>query len=88
MVITAEERVYDQAVEHFEEKGGEAGQPVHIINMDIVDNHEEATIGAFLLCELVQMLADSADMEDEMDELVQEFEARCKRTILHTVAFY
>lgn len=27
--------------------------PVHIINIDIQDNHEEATIGAFLLCELV-----------------------------------
>lgn len=26
--------------------------PVHVINLDIQDNHEEATIGAFLICEL------------------------------------
>jgi len=26
--------------------------PVHVINIDIQDNHEEATIGAFLICEL------------------------------------
>ena len=30
--------------------------PVHIINIDIQDNHEEATIGAFLICELVTMV--------------------------------
>lgn len=26
---------------------------VHVINIDIQDNHEEATIGAFLICEMV-----------------------------------
>lgn len=26
--------------------------PVHIINIDVQDNHEEATIGAFLICEM------------------------------------
>ncbi len=88
LIITAEERVYDQALEFFEARGGELGQPAHVVNMDIQDNHEEATIGAFLLCELVQMLAESPDMDDEIDELVQEFEARCKRQILHTVVFY
>lgn len=31
-------------------------KPVHIINIDIQDNHEEATIGAFLICELVTLV--------------------------------
>ena len=112
MIITAEERVYDQAVDHFENKGGEANQPAHLINMDIQvsgtssllsrpsvkcinffltrsqDNHEEATIGAFLFCELVQLLAEAEDLDDEIDELVQNFEAKCNRPILHTVVFY
>ena len=30
--------------------------PVHIINIDIQDNHEEATIGAFMICDLVSMV--------------------------------
>ena len=30
--------------------------PVHVINIEIQDNHEEATIGAFLICELVSMV--------------------------------
>ena len=33
-------------------------QAVHIINIDIQDNHEEATIGAFMICELVTMVND------------------------------
>lgn len=31
-------------------------QPVHIINIDIQDNHEEATMGAFLICDLASMV--------------------------------
>lgn len=32
-------------------------RPVHIINIDIQDNHEEATMGAFLICDLVAMVS-------------------------------
>lgn len=88
LIITAEERVYDQALDHFEQKGGVINQPAHVINIDIQDNHEEATIGAFLFCELVQLLADSSDLDDEIDELLQNFEVKAKRAILHTVVFY
>ena len=36
--------------------GGEGGgQAVHVVNIDIQDNHEEATIGAFLFNELVSI---------------------------------
>lgn len=31
-------------------------QPVHIINIDVADNHEDATIGAFILYELALMV--------------------------------
>lgn len=39
-----------------ESKGGADNKPVHIINIDIQDNHEEATMGAFLICDLVAMV--------------------------------
>lgn len=35
----------------------ESHQPVHVINVDIQDNHEEATLGAFLICELCQCVS-------------------------------
>lgn len=103
LVITCEERVYDQVVEGepshdcFNSEGSAANcrhiksnlyqtvilltsnlvvhfffcccspdlnsreqetlQPVHVINVDIQDNHEEATLGAFLICELCQCVS-------------------------------
>ena len=33
------------------------GYHVHVINIDIQDNHEEATIGAFIICDLVTMVS-------------------------------
>lgn len=35
----------------------EPGQQAHIINIEIQDNHEEATIGAFLICDLCAMVS-------------------------------
>lgn len=61
--------------------------PVHVINMDIPDNHEEATIGSFKILELAQLLSQSDDLDNDIDELLQEFEAQSERTILHTIAF-
>ena len=85
-------------------------QPVHIINIDVVDNHEDATLGAFLLYELALMvlffsyltlicpqkylfnflfkLQNNADMENEIDEILQEYESKINRTILHSISFY
>ncbi|ESO84301.1 hypothetical protein LOTGIDRAFT_236282 [Lottia gigantea] len=88
IIMTCEERVYDQVIEDLENREKDGGQAVHIINIDIQDNHEEATIGAFMICELVAMLAISDDLDNDVDEIVQEFESQTKRTILHTVAFY
>ncbi len=48
-------------------------QQCHVINIDIQDTHEEATIGAFLMCELMQNLSNSSDLDEDIDELLQEF---------------
>jgi len=88
VIITAEERVYDQALEHFSNNGSKEDIMVHLINIDIQDNQEEATIGAFLFHELAQLLVESRDLDNEIDELLQDFEAKCKRPILHSVLFY
>ncbi len=31
-------------------------QPIHVINIDVCDNHEDATLGAFILLDLAQMV--------------------------------
>ena len=80
IIITCEERVYDQVVDCMSlkqifchtsyfiisvflilglENRDSQTTPVHVINIEIQDNHEEATIGAFLICELVSMVNSS-----------------------------
>ena len=59
-----------------------------MINIDIQDNHEKATIGAFLMYELLQILMESSDIDNDIDEMLQDFEAKCNRPIFHTVVFY
>jgi hypothetical protein len=41
-----------------ENREKEHNQPVHIINIDVADNHEDATLGAFLLYELAMIVSD------------------------------
>lgn len=40
----------------FNTRESELMEPVHVINIDIPDNHEEATIGAFIVCELAKQV--------------------------------
>nr|CAG4645138.1 EOG090X0E4R [Leptodora kindtii] len=87
IIISCEERVYDQVIECLESRDSQT-TPVHVINIDIQDNHEEATIGAFLICELVSQLASSEDLDNDIDEILQEFEPKCQRPVLHCVLFY
>ena len=97
------ERVYDQVVEgklisywnnilikcvvELSNRTPVDNTPVHVINIDVQDNHEEATIGAFLINELAQSLVQCEDIDNEIDELLQNFEAKTDRTLLHTIAF-
>ena len=61
---------------------------VHVINIDVIDNPEDATLGAFMLCELGQKMEATVDLDNSIDEILTEFEQKTKRTILHAVSFY
>ncbi|KRZ70059.1 RNA polymerase II subunit A C-terminal domain phosphatase SSU72 [Trichinella papuae] len=76
VIICCEELLMNTEMEHC--------HLVHIINIDIRDNHEEATCGALLFCHLCTLLEKSADLDNEIEEILSNFENICKRTILHT----
>lgn len=88
VIITCEERVYDQVVDWFGSRQSVHNQPVHIINLDIQDNHEEATIGAFLISDMATRMAQSKDLDNDMDELLHDFEGKYQRPILNCILFY
>lgn len=56
IIVTVEERVYDQVLEHMESRDVTDNRPVHIFNVDIEDNHEEALMGAFLITDMITMV--------------------------------
>ncbi|KAI1725708.1 ssu72-like protein domain-containing protein [Ditylenchus destructor] len=89
VIICLEERVYDQVVEDLQTRESTTGDSVHVINFDIQDNHEEATLGALFVVELCKKLEDCEDLDNEIDEVLAEFEANNpERNILHTICFY
>ena len=42
----------------FEAQGSVTYQPAHVINLEVKDNHEDATLGAFLILELCIMVGE------------------------------
>lgn len=110
IIITVEERVYDLVVMHMESMDSVDNRPVHVLNVDVVDNAEDALMGAFLITDMLNLvrlprspwygnfvlnislfclqMAKSNDIDNDIDEMIQEFEERRNRVILHSVLFY
>lgn len=88
VILTCEEKVYDLVIEHFENNDSSHSHLAHVINLDIIDNPEDATIGAFHFLDLASKLESCEDLDDEIDEIVHEFEDKCDRPVLHSVVFY
>lgn len=81
--------MFFKIIDYLQTKEKTSGESVHVINFDIQDNHEEATIGALYIVELCKKLEDCDDLDNEIDEVLAEFEAKNQdRNILHTICFY
>ena len=63
VVLTCEERCWDAVVDNLLERGSPLNRPVHVINVDIRDNHEEALVGGKALLDLADSLNTAASEE-------------------------
>jgi RNA polymerase II subunit A C-terminal domain phosphatase SSU72 len=63
VIFTCEERCWDAVVDNLLDRGAPLNRPVHVFNIDIRDNHEEALIGGGAILELADSLNEAANQE-------------------------
>ena len=63
VIFTCEERCWDAVVDNLLDRGAPLNKPVHVFNIDIRDNHEEALVGGEAILELAEALNQAASDE-------------------------
>lgn len=96
-VFTCEERCFDSVCEDLMNRGGYLNKIVHVINVDIRDDNENAKIGGKAILKLADMLNEKARECQEQSEPLEDFiieilttwqESHPQLPLLYSPAYY
>lgn len=76
VIITCQERCFDSVCLNLLHRGAKLSRPVHVVNIEIEDNHHEASLGARVILELVNSIAESSDPDSDMLELLRKWQKK------------
>jgi RNA polymerase II subunit A C-terminal domain phosphatase SSU72 len=89
IIITCEERCFDLVAEELAHRAGRGNRPCHVVNFDIKDTPEDATVGARAILQLAQQLQECSDLDGEIEGILAEYiTSKASHPIMYTVQFY
>ena len=89
VAITYEERVYDALVDDMEERPKETYRQLHVLGLDVRDNHTEAERGAEHTVMLVEALRSAGEeWEERLEDIIETFQRASGRVVTHGICFY
>ncbi|KAI8852674.1 RNA polymerase II subunit A [Chytridium lagenaria] len=79
---------FDAVCEELLNRGSEVNIPVHVINLEIKDNHEEAAVGGKLFLQLATMIEQARDKENDMSGILEEFQSKTNANLLYSICYF
>lgn len=70
-------------------RGETHNNPVHVINVEIKDNYQEAMVGGGMILNLATSIQQARDLDQEIQNILSKFQDRYPSApVLHSVSFF